>query len=81
MDDGGIFWGHLVFIRVIWYFFPIWYFCTKENLATLASSEIGFNFRSSKLSTLYSWLYLERKYSTFKVYVLQSIHVRYQEAK
>jgi hypothetical protein len=32
------FYGHLVYLVVIWYIFPVLVFCTKKNLATLPHS-------------------------------------------
>jgi hypothetical protein len=31
-----MFHGHLVYVVVIWSFFPVMVYCTKKNLATLA---------------------------------------------
>jgi hypothetical protein len=38
----GIFCGHLAYLMVIWYIFPILVCCTKKNLATLLEQDDGF---------------------------------------
>jgi hypothetical protein len=53
MEDVGIFYGQLVFLRpicifcghlvyfmVIWYIFPVLVWCTKKNLATLRDASV-----------------------------------------
>jgi hypothetical protein len=39
-----VFYGHLVYLMVFWYFFHVLVFCIKKNLATLFNISVHFNF-------------------------------------
>jgi hypothetical protein len=53
----GLFWGHLVYLMVIWNFFPVLVSCLNKNLATLVSV---------RQSVTKSNFLKRRKYSSFR---------------
>jgi hypothetical protein len=53
MEVVGLFYGHLVYVMVVWYIFPVLVYCTKKNLATPVVSERPFcNMQTALARTL-----------------------------